>query len=135
MITIFLFIKAATMTVVFLLLITKPMLVAGDAIQEFLESPDESTLSCSFEKRSKRTPVIQHSPLQADSLQAPGTWDMSSKTFYAVEDDADVGWFLFALATIITQVQLINKVPQSLSMLYLAEPQMPRYVSTRACEK
>jgi hypothetical protein len=114
--------KAAGLTLAMIQLRKKPIIVLGDAIREYLRSPDQQTVNCSL--RGQRF-VKEALPIIPEAPWKPEGWTRRTMEKFYDSTTGDI-WLLFAIATAATYYGIYKKVPDLKVNLILASPGLER---------
>jgi len=91
-----------------------PILVLGDLMTEYFQNPDPATAGSSILTSDSKIKIqLKPGPLRSSSGYIEGSLKARLKEFELLEDEANGLWAIFALATFITFVVIVQKVSRN----------------------
>jgi hypothetical protein len=124
-------VKAVGLTLTLLSLKSRPVLVLGDAIAEYLQRPDDTTLQCSLKrpKDSQATPSLRQGASVANTASLEEKADIL-QAFFPAKDWTDDGWSLGALGSMVIFIATYIPFRSGNSVKILSSPTNPRCASS-----
>jgi hypothetical protein len=123
-------VKAVGLTLTLLSLKAHPILVLGDAIAEYLQRPDDTTLQSSLKQPESSTSM----PTRRQGASVANTTRPATKAarqaFFPGEDWTELGWLLGIFGTLFAFMALSLTLKSGGPVKTLSSPKNPRCASS-----